>query len=267
VSTLSDGVIERYLARIGLDGSDRSLAELQLAHVRSIPFENLDIRLGRGIRLDVQSLVAKLIDRRRGGYCFEQNTLYASVLEALGFTVTRCLARVRLDDPVSPRPATHMALLVDDQLVDVGFGAPNPLGPVPLGEAATYGPWTWRTERGLSPEGEEVWMVRLFDMPLYTFSEVPQQPADYLPLNHFLSTSPRSMYTQTTIVQRWDDGDVQVGLVGLDLTERRPDGTGGVTSIAPDGLGVVLRGRFGLDVDDDELSRLRAACAGPRATG
>ena len=249
-------MIERYLARVGLDGGDHSLAELQRAHVQSISYENLDIHLGREIRLDVDSLVDKMIDRRRGGYCYEQNTLYAAALEALGFTVTRCLGRVRLSDAVSPRPATHMALLVDGLLVDVGFGAANPLGPVPLGGEATYGPYTWRTERTVSPEGEQVWMVRLFDMPLYTFTETPHHPIDYLTPNHFSSTHPLSLFTQMTIVQRWDDGDVQVGLVGLGLTERLPDGEVKTTSVDPGDLGDLLRGRFGLELDDDEVDRL-----------
>jgi N-hydroxyarylamine O-acetyltransferase len=259
-----DDVIERYLARIGLDGSDHALPVLQRAHVRSIPYENLSVRLGREIRLDVASLVTKMVDRRRGGYCFEQNTLCAAVLEGLGFTVTRCLGRVRLGDAVSPRPATHMALLVEDLLVDVGFGAANPLGPVPLGGEATYGPYTWRTERAVSPEGEDVWLVRLFEMPLYTFTDTPQHPVDYIAPNHFSSTHPLSLFTQNTIVQRWDHDDIQVGLVGCDLTERLPDGTVEVTSIDPDELGTVLRGRFALDVDDVDVEQLSALCTRAR---
>jgi N-hydroxyarylamine O-acetyltransferase len=113
------------------------------------------------------------------------------------------------------------------------------------------------TERARSPEREDVWLVRLFDMPLYTFTEAPQHPVDYLAPNYFSSTHPRSIFTQHTMVQRWD-GDVQVGLVGRDLTERLPDGTVDVTGIPPSELGAVLRGRFGLDVDDRELAQLRA---------
>jgi N-hydroxyarylamine O-acetyltransferase len=262
-TVLSDAVVDRYLARIGLDGSELSLSELHLAHVRAIPFENLDIALGREIRLDLDSLVAKLVDRRRGGYCFEQNALYAAVLESLGFRVTRCLARYRMEDATSPRPATHMALLVEGQLVDVGFGAATPMGPVPLGEEATYEGCTWRMERAESPEGEPVWLVRLFDMPLYSFTETPHHPVDYLAPNHLCSTHPQSVYTQTIIVQRWDEGGTQVGLVGLDLLERRPDAHVEVR-IASEDLGTVLRDRFGLDVDNDELNGIRAVCSGER---
>ena len=77
-------MIDRYLARVGLDGSDTSLETLCRAHVQTIPYENLDVRLGREIRLDVDSLVAKLVDGGRGGYCYEHNTLFAAVLEELG---------------------------------------------------------------------------------------------------------------------------------------------------------------------------------------
>jgi len=79
--------LDAYLARIGYDGgvdpTVETLAALHRAHVLSIPFENLDILLGRPIRLDLASLQAKLIRARRGGYCFEQNSLFAAVLERL----------------------------------------------------------------------------------------------------------------------------------------------------------------------------------------
>lgn len=160
--------------------------------MQSIPYENLDVRLGREIRLDVDSLVGKLVDARRGGYCYEQNTLFAAVLEELGYGVTRLLARVRMGDAVNPRPATHMVLLVDDHLVDVGFGSAVPHGPVPLDGEVSYGAWTWRSARETSPEGEDVWRVSLFDLPMFTFTERPVHPVDYITPNHFSSTHPMS---------------------------------------------------------------------------
>src|SRR4029434_1979169 len=100
---------------------------------------NLDILLGRPIKLDVESLERKLIDGRRGGYCFEQNLLFSTVLEQLGFTVTRLLARVRYRT-TSVLPRTHMTLLVEladgRWIADVGFGADGLLLPVPFGEGA-----------------------------------------------------------------------------------------------------------------------------------
>ncbi len=260
---LRDAEVGRYLARVGLGCSSASSTDLHAAHVRSIAYEDLDIHLGREIRLDLDSLVGKLVDRRRGGYCYEQNTLFAAVLEAHGHTVTRCLGRVRLGDPTSPRPATHMVLLVDGQVLDVGFGGATPIGPVPLDGEATYGPWTWRTERTATPEGEDAWVVRLFDTPLYTFTDTPRHPVDYLAPNHYSSTHPRSLFTQNVIAQRWDD-DRQVGLVGLTLSERGADGTEEVTDVAPADLGRVLRERFGLDLTDDEAARVGAAAIATR---
>src|SRR5688500_1067883 len=88
-----------YLARVGLATAPAptaaGLAELHLAHATHIPFENLDVLLGKPIRLDLASLQQKLVRDRRGGYCFEQNLLFAAVLEAVGFRVSRLAARVR----------------------------------------------------------------------------------------------------------------------------------------------------------------------------
>jgi N-hydroxyarylamine O-acetyltransferase len=262
---LDAAAVDRYLARVGLDGAAPSLVDLHAAHARSIPYEDLDIHLGREIRLDLDGLVDKMVDRRRGGYCFEHNLLFAAVLEALGHMVTRCLGRVRLGDATSPRPATHMVLLVDGQVLDVGFGGATPIGPVPLGGAVTYGPWTWRTERTVTPEGEDAWLVRLFDLPLYTFTEAPRHPVDYLAPNHYSSTHPRSLFTQTVIAQRWED-HTQVGLVGLQLTERRAEGET-AAAIDPDDLGDVLRDRFGLDLTRDEVARVAAAATATSVAG
>src|SRR6266511_3875640 len=132
-----------YLGRIGLTrplAADlESLAAIQWAHVTHIPFENLDILLGRGIAIDLPSVVAKLVRGGRGGYCFEHNALLAAVLEELGYGVTRLAARVRWM-ATGPTPRTHMLLGVDvppgpnaeRYLVDVGFGGTCPTVPMPL---------------------------------------------------------------------------------------------------------------------------------------
>src|SRR5262245_53404654 len=125
--------------RIGYTGpltpTRETLAGLHLAHATHIPFENLDILLGRPIRLDLEALQAKLVRGRRGGYCFEQNTLFAAALERVGFPVTRLAARVRLG-ATGVRPRTHMLLKVDLEgasfLADVGFGGEGLLQPLPF---------------------------------------------------------------------------------------------------------------------------------------
>jgi len=224
--------------------------------VQAIPYENVDVRLGREIHLDRDSLVTKLVDGGRGGYCYEQNLLFAAVLEELGVPFTRHLGRVRMLDRTTPRPGTHMVLVVDGWAADVGFGSATPIGPVPLGGEVTYGPCTWSTARMTTPEGEEAWGMRLYDLLMYTFTEEPRHPVDYLTPNHFSSTHRMSIFTQLTMVQRWRDDDVQIGLVDRVLKERRPDGSEHDRLIEPDDVGQVLRDEFGLAIDDSESAAL-----------
>jgi len=102
-----------------------ALAEIQRAHRLAIPFENLDILLGRGISLDPLALFDKLVTRRRGGYCFEQNQLFLRALHALGFEARPLLARVWLGASETP-PRTHTLNLVtvagQQWIADAGFG-------------------------------------------------------------------------------------------------------------------------------------------------
>lgn len=252
-------LVVRHLVRLGLDPAGTPTpVELQRAHVRAITYENLDVTLGREIRLDLPGLAGKLLDRRRGGYCYEQNTLFAAVLEARGVGLTRCLGRVRIGDPTAPRPATHMVLLVDGQVVDVGFGAATPLGPVPLGGEASYGGWTWRTARAVTPEGEDAWQMWLSDVLLYTFTDEPRHPVDYIAPNHYSSTHPRSVFTGPPIVQLSEE-ERQTILLGRTLIERFPDGGERVREVVPGDYATLLREGFGLALDDDEVARLLAA--------
>lgn len=131
--------LDAYLRRIGyagaLDPGSATLEALHLAHASRIPFENLDILLGRPIRLDLGSLQAKLVRDGRGGYCFEQNLLLAAVLGRVGFDVTPLAARVRYRITRAV-PRTHALLVVETGgerwLADVGFGLEGLLMPVPL---------------------------------------------------------------------------------------------------------------------------------------
>ena len=126
---LTDEQIAGYLARIGLPDAPEptvdGLQRLQVAHVLAVPFENLDIHLGRPIRLDTPTLFDKIVTRRRGGFCYELNGLFAGLLQGLGFDVTLVGSGVWLPDGSLSPPTDHLALLVDVDgtwLVDVGFG-------------------------------------------------------------------------------------------------------------------------------------------------
>lgn len=210
---MSDNVafdLDAYLARIGYAGDRRpslaTLESLHLAHATSIPFENLDILLGRPIRLDIASLQAKLVRDRRGGYCFEQNMLFTTALMALGFQVTRLAARVMLNAPrVLPR--THMLSLVQVEgqqlLADVGFGAEGLLLPVPF----VVGTPVARFDRVYDVvQDDDHYVLRLVDrappLDLYRFSLEPQLPVDYEVANYFVSTNPDSIFTQLLLAQR-----------------------------------------------------------------
>ena len=200
-----------YLRRIGLPASQppptvESLFALHRAHVESIPFENLDILLGRPIRLDLPSLESKLVAARRGGYCFEQNALFGGALSAIGLAATPLAARVRLGGRKDSARA-HMLLSVRagerDWLADVGFGGGGLLEPMsiePSGEARQGG-WRFRlvdegSERVLQSLGPTGWC------DLYAFTLDPQLPVDFLVANHYTSTHPDSTFTKIPIVQR-----------------------------------------------------------------
>ncbi|GAA0359807.1 arylamine N-acetyltransferase [Actinoallomurus spadix] len=117
--------MKAYLARIGADAparpDDGALRDLHLRHLRTVPFENLAVHLGEDIVLDEDALVAKVVDRRRGGFCYELNGAFGALLSALGYDVTHLAARVLGDDDPGI-PYDHLALRVGPWLVDVGFG-------------------------------------------------------------------------------------------------------------------------------------------------
>jgi N-hydroxyarylamine O-acetyltransferase len=243
-----------YLRRIGhrgpLDPTVETLRALHRAHVTTIPFENLDVILGRGIRLDIDSLQGKLVDARRGGYCYEQNLLFAAVLERLGYPVTRLLARVRMGED-RRRSRSHAMLLVEAEgtthLADVGFGGDGLLEPVPLADGAlsSVDGWSWRLGRdgdewvlhGLRPDG---WIG------LYSFRMETHYPADFEVANHYTSTVPTSPFVRHPIVQHTAAG-VRRRLQGLEL-----DGE----PLEPGKLHAVLGEVFGLGLEAGEAEVL-----------
>lgn len=120
---------DRYLRRLGINTSPpvtlSGLVALQYAHLRSIPFENLDIRKGIPVGLSQLEAVEKIVHRGRGGFCYELNSAFADLLETLGFKVKTLSARVATGAGGFGPPFDHLILLVDldaQYLVDVGFG-------------------------------------------------------------------------------------------------------------------------------------------------
>jgi N-hydroxyarylamine O-acetyltransferase len=245
--------LDAYLSRIGekaplAPGRD-GLASLHRAHCAAIPFENLDLLLGRAIALELPSLEAKLVLARRGGYCFEQNTLFKAALEALGFRVDALAARVRVGT-TEVRPRTHMLLRVElpegDFLADVGFGGEGPVLPLPLAELTET--WVGRTGHRLRRE-RDLWVLQGNDAgdwtDLYAFTLEPYYPVDFEMANHFTSTYPRSPFLLNLVVQRsWPER--RASLRNRDLVVRE-DGASTTTSIRdPEHLLEMLDHVFGL---------------------
>ena len=243
-----------YLARIGyegtLDPTLDTLKSLHFAHASTIPFENLDILLGRGISLDLSDIQAKLVTARRGGYCFEQNALFAAVLETLGFKLRRLAARVQFG-ATEIRPRTHMLLEVEVEnepwLADVGFGSSGLRYPISLlrGEPDSQGAWTFR----IRSEGERfVLQSQEPDGPLdlYVFTREPQFAVDYVVGNHYTATHPHSPFVQNLIVQKGGLSS-RLNLLNGELTEVTPVGSTVVAFAEDDGLLDLLADRFGLE--------------------
>jgi N-hydroxyarylamine O-acetyltransferase len=261
--------LDAYLARIGLDAAGPpSLALLRAivtAHTATIPFENLDIILGRPIRLDVGSVQAKLVGTNRGGYCFEQNTLLRAALEQLGFAVSSLMARVVIGaapDAITPR--THMLLRVDlaegAHLADVGFGNLTPTAPLSL--AGDEPQPTGHEDYRLRPlDGETLLQARLGAewQSLYRFSAAPSHPIDHEVGNWFTSTKPDGLFTASVIAAR-PGIKCRKTLFNGTVTIRDSDNrTERFMPKTESALRDALHDHFGIDLNADELTTVHAA--------
>lgn len=263
--------LDAYFARIGYHGPRaptlETLHAICHAQVQAIPFEALDVLLGRGVDLDPRAIEEKLIHRRRGGYCFEQNTLLLRVLTALGYDARPLSGRVRFGRPRDVLPArTHVFLRVemgarrgeDSWLVDCGIGSTSLTSAIRLRldeEQATNheprrliaaGSWDGLAQR--SPDALLYHQVKFgqewFDVAELTLEEMP--PIDREVGNWFTSTSPASSFRQRLLVTR-ATRDGRLSLLNRELTRRGPDGVGHTTVIAsPAELLRVLDEEFGL---------------------
>ena len=246
--------LDAYFRRIDYAGPrEPTAAVLQavhLAHATNIPYENLDVLLNRPIRLDLAGLQAKLVQGRRGGYCFEQNTLLAAALRKLGFPLQMLAGRVRYRYRHT-MPRTHMVLLVQadgaEWLADVGFGSLGLLLPIPFAAGTEVRQHAWRfriiDDGGLS-------LVQSFRqgewVDLYSFSQEPQHLVDYEMANYYTSSHPASRFVQTLTAQRMTT-EVRYIIRNRELIVERGD-TETIRQIADDEeLLSVLAQTFGLN--------------------
>lgn len=244
--------LDAYLARVGHGGprtpDARTLRAVHLAHVRAIPFENLDAVLGRDILLDVGSLQDKLVTRGRGGYCHEHNLLFAAALEQLGFTVTRHLARIRLGRGHLPRSHATLTVVADGctWLADVGFGGDGLVEPMPFEDGATMesGPWHWRLGRDgdfMVLHASETGSAE--ETALYALRpDEPHYPADFEVANFYVSRNPRSPFVNHVLAQRTTP----------DARIRLQDDT----YATPDELAHRLTEEFGADLPPEDVKTL-----------
>jgi N-hydroxyarylamine O-acetyltransferase len=256
--------VAAYLDRIQYCGAltpDHStLAALHLAHLRTVPFENLDIQRGVPIVLDLDRLFEKIVLKGRGGFCYELNGLFGALLTALGFQVTVLSARVVGDDGAFGPEFDHMLLQVecptDDDgvrwLADVGFGD-SYLSPLRL------------DERGDQIDGLRAYRVESTDdlywlwerdyagqwARQYCFTLASRQLLDFAPMCHWQQTAPESPFTQRQVVTlATPDGRLTLRTDRLIIT------TNGEKRDEPIGNGEVyaalLRDKFGIQLSEVE---------------
>jgi N-hydroxyarylamine O-acetyltransferase len=253
--------LDAYCRRIGYDGPREptleTLSALHALHPAAIAFENLDPLLGRPVSLDTDALQAKMVGQRRGGYCFEHNTLFRGALEAMGFAVTPLIARVVwMAPPERPLGArSHMLLKVDlpegPHIADVGFGgqiASAPLGLAPGLEQRTAEAVLRLTPVGEGPFGSLVLETRLPAgwTPMYRFTLEPAERADYESANWFTATHPASIFTASLLAERLTP-NVRASLFNRRLTRRTPDGAAeGVELASAEDFARVLEADFDL---------------------
>jgi N-hydroxyarylamine O-acetyltransferase len=248
--------LDRYFARIGYRGPRApTLATLNgivAAHVETIPFENIDVLLGRRIHLEPDAIERKLVGDRRGGYCFEQNALLLTALTALGFDARPLGARVRYQRPRDFTPArTHLLVRVEldeSWLADVGIGGLSPSAAIRL--VLDEPQPTPHETRRLVKDGDALFhQVQLGGEwhDLYEMTLEQMLPIDREVANWYTSTHPDSHFKSRLSVARALPDGGRLSLLNRELTVRGRDGRGEHQRIhSPDELLTVLDERFGL---------------------
>jgi N-hydroxyarylamine O-acetyltransferase len=256
--------LDAYLARVGWRGSLEptleTLTGLTRAHIARIPFENVDVLLGRGIRIDLDGIASKLVAAGRGGYCFEHGTLFQAVLERLGFTVSAHAARVIVIVPKYQSPRTHMFLTVDVDgervVVDPGFGGHTALLPIPLREGAEVRDGSYR-HRMIRHDGEWVLEAEVEGTmtPLWTSTLEPQLPIDFQLANHWVSTAAASPFVNRLMLRALTSSG-RTSVMNRDVTVVNAGKTEKYQLADRKGLRALLREDFGFDLPQVETLRV-----------
>ncbi|MER6411080.1 arylamine N-acetyltransferase [Streptomyces humidus] len=239
------------------------LRELHLRHLRAVPFENLSVHLGEEIVLEERRLVEKVVEERRGGFCYELNGAFGALLAALGFEVTLLAARVYGKEGRLGIPYDHLALLVrtadaGEWLADVGFGAhshyplqwgrrddqPDPGGVFRIVEA---GPHPVAAERGAGSATERDLDVVLDGAQVYRLEPRPRVLRDFVAGAWWHSTSPESHFTRSLICSRLTEDGGRITLSGRRLKTTSADGASRENELTGDEEVLqAYRDRFGI---------------------
>lgn len=246
---------ESYLKRINYTGSlaatSETLRALQVAHLRTVPFENLSIHAGEPIVLEENALFAKIVERRRGGFCYEANGLFAGLLRTLGFEVAMLGAGVANGEGGFGPNFDHMTLMVtlaERWLVDVGFGD-SFLEPLLLDDRGEQVQGT-RAFR-IVDDDDHLILLRRGDgadwEPQYRFTLTPYTFNDYEERCHYHQTSPESHFTKGRICSlATEDGRVSLSEMRLITTSGPPQLRQERTLKDKEEYDRVLREQFGI---------------------
>lgn len=216
-----------YLARIGYAGPAaptlQVLRAIHRAHLLSVPFENLDIARGRPIVVDQEACVRKIVEQRRGGFCYEMNGAFAALLQAMGFKVTLLSARVARQDGSFGPEFDHLTLRVDldrPWLADVGFGDSfiEPLTLLP-GIAQQDAGAIYRVIETSSVFQLQKWEAGNAWKDMYQFTLQPRQIQDFAEMCRYHQTSPESSFTRKRLCTRaTPDGRITLSDMKLIIT-------------------------------------------------
>ena len=268
--------LNAYFARLGWTGtpdvSIETLRSLHIHHNGAIPFENLDVLLPREMHLDDQALEDKLVNARRGGYCFEQNGLFERALREIGFNVRSLLGRVVLAHPPQMPPRTHRLLLVETDgerwIADVGFGGQTLTAPIKL--LADIVQTTPHGDYRLLYENQE-WILQFSHhdhwQSMYHFDLGRQYASDYVMGNFWSAHWPQSHFRHHLLMCRHLPDGGKLTLTNFNFT-RWQGGHAEEQIHLPDAeaLYALMQARFGLGVDDPKhgfsLEELTAIMAG-----
>ncbi len=250
----------RYLDRLGFGGTPipdvQTLSALVSAHRAHVPFENLDVYDAEAaISLGTEALFDKIVDRRRGGYCFELNALFTGLLTSLGYDVYPVCARVVwMSGPDEYRPISHRAGIVTIDgtryFVDVGFGGPSPDGALKLDDPSPQRSGADTFAAIKDPDGDFV-ICRVKDGEnerLLKFSDRRCDNVDFLAPNEFQSRNPASGFRKVRMVNLTTP-DGSVSLTGNQLTIRKGGEVTETVLENPEQLRRALRTHFGIAVE------------------